>query len=74
MLGGFAYGVQVGFQGQEVAAFGGLEDGDGGVQAGQFGVHELQTEHLRCGFFGQLVDVVGFVVDGECCHDGLSGK
>ena len=60
---------QMGQQGLDVAAFGGLQHGQGGVEAGDFGFDKAQVGDLRLGFLGELADVVGFIVEGEGCHD-----
>ena len=59
---------QMGFQGVEEADSGGLEYGGGGGQAGQLGFYKLEVDDLGLCVFGQLVDVVGFIVDCERCH------
>lgn len=59
---------QMGLEGAEVADSGGLEYGGGGGQAGQLGIHKLEVDQLGFCVFGQLVDVVGFIVDCERCH------
>ena len=59
---------QMGFEGAEVADSGGLEYCCGGGQAGEFGFYKLEVDDLGLCVFGQLVDVVGFIVDRERCH------
>ena len=59
---------QMGFEGAEVADSGGLEYGCGGGQAGQLGIHKLKVDDLGFCVFGQIVDVVGLIVDCERCH------